>query len=291
MAALARTGAGGWGGAARALPHLPPLQLRLEGCGRAAVGGLQLTSPAPPAVQRVDASTKPQWGWPPPRSEAASAAQRAPDRAPRLACRSVGVTDRATCNAEGPVLNHPATAVVADALLRRQHSRRRQGGGRGGSGGRRGTPQAQPSRRVRAGRTTLTSPPPNLERRTTLPFPAPPGCRSWCARLSSLPDAVCVQLLQRSPLCFNLRHSLFFHRRTRTLPPPLPRGRPSVQTSPHPAHCARHTRYACKSAVLVVDPARAEAPPRRNWWLGRAWTVSGACQRGLACHGRGSSVS
>lgn len=109
-----------------------------------------------------------------------------------------GVTERATCNARGaPVLNHPAMAVVTDTLPRRQRSGRRRGGGRG--------PNAAPITAVQArtARTpkrlaTLSSPSPHLERRTTLLPPlAPPGCRSWRARLSPLPDASCVEHLHR----------------------------------------------------------------------------------------------
>lgn len=161
---------------------------------------------------------------PPPPSAAASAAQRAPGLAPRLACRAVGETDRATSNAEGPLLNHPATAVFADTLPRRQRSRRRPAGwgGRAGRGS-----VAAPVTAVQAPTAGRRRRPPCLPLAPT--WSAVPPCyhsSTWlsvvvCTAFFASTDASCVQHLQRSSAFFDLRRAPFpgVVRLTRLLPP------------------------------------------------------------------------
>lgn len=153
-----------------------------------------------------------------------------------------------------PVLNHPAVAVVADALPRRQRCGRRREGEEGAERGlyhsRAGTHGQDPEA---AGNFVL--PLPHLERHTTLlPPPAPPGCRSWCARHSPLPDASCV-----SSTC--TAHFLYLAARPpagvveliRSLPPTPPEPPLFPHPSPRPACCALHTQ-ACLIAAAGCCP-------------------------------------
>lgn len=190
-----------------------------------------------------------------------------------------------------PVLNHPAVAVVADALPRRQRCGRRREGEEGAERGlyhsRAGTHGQDPEA---AGNFVL--PLPHLERHTTLlPPPAPPGCRSWCARHSPLPDASCV-----SSTC--TAHFLYLAARppagvvelTRSLPPTPPEPPLFPHPSPRPACCALHT-VRLQTCGACRGPT--ETPPRRGWWSGRARTSTpphagrnGACKPVVAWRGR-----